>query len=198
MQRHPKARTVVLERTPLGAERAFLPAIVKGLGLTARHFFENVVSRKETQTIQYPDERPKYPERYRGVHRLMHREDGSVRCVACMMCPTVCPAHCITIVPGEREDSAEKFPVVFEIDELRCVVCGLCVEVCPCDAIRMDTGVHMPPVEFRGDAVLDKIDMLKRGELSTARQGGKETDWRAEEKPQEERGPEARVPAAPR
>src|SRR5687768_16985821 len=151
--RHPRARTMVLERAPLGAERTFLPGVIKGLGITARHFFRNVFGRKDVVTVEYPEEAPKYPDRFRGVHRLMHRDDGSVRCVACMMCPTVCPAHCITIVPGEREDSIEKFPVVFEIDELRCVVCGLCVEVCPCDALRMDTGVHAPPVEFRGDAV---------------------------------------------
>lgn len=194
--RHPKARTVVMERTPLGAEATFLPGIVKGLALTAKHFFENVFWRKETQTVEYPEEKPSYPPRYRTLHRLMHRPDGSVRCVACMMCPTICPAHCITIVPGEREDSNEKYPVVFEIDELRCVVCGLCVEACPCDAIRMDTGVHAPPVTFRGDAVLAKLDLLKRGELSTAIQGGRGPMWRDEEPA--ERGPTSKAPAAPR
>jgi NADH-quinone oxidoreductase subunit I len=192
-----KVKTVVLEREPLGAERTFLPAIVKGLGVTARHFFRNVFGRKYVATVEYPDKKAPYPDRFRGIHRLMHREDGSVRCVACMLCPTVCPAHCITIVPGEREDSNEKFPVQFEIDELRCVVCGLCVEACPCDAIRMDTGLHMPPVTFRGDAVLAKVDLMKRGSLTTATQGGKGTDWdQKDDVP--ERGPESRVPAAPR
>ena len=32
-----------------------------------------------------------------------------------MLCPTVCPAECIHIVAGEREDK-EKYPVKFEID----------------------------------------------------------------------------------
>ena len=139
---NPRVRTVRLERGELGMERTFLPAILKGLGVTARHFFRNVFGRTYTATVEYPDEKPAYPERFRGVHRLMHREDGSVRCVACMLCPTVCPAHCITIHPAEREDSNEKYPAIFEIDELKCVVCGLCVEACPCDAIRMDTYVH--------------------------------------------------------
>ncbi|MBI4508316.1 MAG: NADH-quinone oxidoreductase subunit I [Deltaproteobacteria bacterium] len=185
-----------MERGPLGIERTFLPAIIKGLGITVRHFFGNVTRREQTQTIQYPDEKCVYPPRYRGLHRLMRRQDDSVRCVACMMCPTVCPAHCITIIPGERADSNEKFPERFEIDELRCVVCGLCVEACPCDAIRMDSGIHMTPVEFRGDAVLAKVDLMKRGALSTAIQGGRGGDWRDHEPP--ERGPESLVPAAPR
>ena len=178
-EKNPRCRTVRLDREPLGVEATFLPAILTGLGVTARHFFSNVFGRKYTASVEYPEQKPPYPERYRGVHRLMRREDGTVRCVACMLCPTVCPAHCITINPGERTDSNEKFPVLFEIDELKCVVCGLCVEACPCDAIRMDTGVHMPPVAHRFQAVLGKNDLLSRGAPSVAVQGGV-ADWRRE------------------
>ena len=167
-EKNPKVRTVQLTAEPMGAERAFLPAILKGLGVTARHFFGNVFRRKETVTVEYPDEKFPYPERYRGVHRLMLREDGN-----------------------------EKYPVVFEIDELRCVVCGLCVEACPCDAIRMDTGVHMPPSTERGDGVLGKVDLMKRGTLSSATQGGVGDAWDRKDTI-EERGPESKVPAAPR
>ena len=96
-----------------------------------------------------------------------------------MLCPTVCPARCITIVPEESgSKSIEKRPAIFEIDELRCVVCGLCVEACPCDAIRMDTGVHAPPVEERGDAIENKASMMARGAASTAKQGGLGPNWR--------------------
>ena len=99
----------------------------------------------------------------------MLREDGDVRCVACMMCPTVCPAHCITIVPEEAPDGRiEKRPKIFEIDELRCVVCGLCAEACPCDAIRMDTLEHAKPTYRRTDAILDKEELMSRGTVSTA------------------------------
>ena len=103
----------------------------------------------------------------------MLREDGQVRCVACMMCPTVCPAHCITIVAEEAPDgSIEKRPKIFEIDELRCVVCGLCAEACPCDAIRMDSGEHAHPTYRRVDGILDKEELMSRGTTSTAVQGG--------------------------
>ena len=139
------------------AQQAYLPAIAEGLGVTFRHFvknfFGNVTGQRhktDIATIEYPEEKKAYPERHRGLHRLMLREDGQVRCVACMMCPTVCPAHCITIVAEEAPDGRiEKRPAIFEIDELRCVVCGLCAEACPCDAIRMDTLEHahadLPP-----------------------------------------------------
>lgn len=159
-------------------QRVYLPEVIRGLGVTAKHFFANLFSRKYTVTVEYPEQKLKYPERNRGLHRLMLRDDGHVRCVACMLCPTVCPAHCITIVPEETGNNNEKRPRVFEIDELRCVVCGLCVEACPCDAIRMDSGVHAPAVDYRGDAIQTKIDMLKRGTQSVATQGGVGADWR--------------------
>ena len=89
------------------AQQVYLPAIAEGLGVTFRHFvknfFGNVTGNRdktEIVTIEYPEEKKQYPERHRGLHRLMLRDDGQVRCVACMMCPTVCPAHCITIVAG--------------------------------------------------------------------------------------------------
>lgn len=158
-------------------QRLYLPEIVRGLGVTAKHFFANLFGRKYTVTLEYPEQKLKYAERHRGLHRLMLRPDGQVRCVACMLCPTVCPAHCITIVAEETGNQNEKRPRSFEIDELRCVVCGLCVEACPCDAIRMDSGVHAPVVDFRADAIQTKIDMLKRGSSSVATQGGIGSDW---------------------
>ena len=138
----------------------------------------------DVDTIRYgePDVDVKsyYPERFRGVHRLMYREAGSVRCVACMCCSTVCPAKCIYIEAEDRRDEQEKAPYSFVIDELKCVVCGLCVEACPCDAIRMDSREHMRPTETREEAVLGKIDLMKRGGPSVAVQGGAGADYRAD------------------
>lgn len=171
-------KTVSLQRTL--RDQIYLVEILRGLGLTLKHLFINLFGRRATPTIQYPEQLTKYPARFRGLHRLMKRPDGAVRCVACMMCSTACPSRCIHIEAGETGDpSVEKFPIVFQIDELLCVVCGLCVEACPCDAIRMDTGVHMHPVLSREAAVLSKTDLLKRAETSVAKQGGEPPGWQA-------------------
>jgi NADH-quinone oxidoreductase subunit I len=196
-EKNPHVRTIQVVR-PTPQDPTFLSATAKGLGITLKHFAKNFflprrkaadlgkggapVEQKwknDIETVQYPEERVQYPERYRGLHRLMLREDGAVRCVACMCCPTVCPAHCITIVPEESDKkSIEKRPAIFEIDELRCVVCGLCVEACPCDAIRMDSGEHAKPVYERATAIETKESMLSRGVQSTAVQGGEGPLWR--------------------
>lgn len=143
-------------------EELYVPGLAEGLARTIKHFFRNILpGEKYTSTVQYPEQTVEYPVRFRGMHRLVPREDGTPRCVACFMCQTACPARCIRIVAGETdEDRVEKFPVIFEIDELRCVMCGLCVEACPCDAIRMDTAIHPKPVYNREEADFGKADLL--------------------------------------
>jgi len=129
-------------------EKLYYPEIARGMSITLRHFWVNVIGflpligrlvKQETVTYQWPEEERPISPRWRGRHRLNKREDGTVRCVACMCCATACPSECIHIVAHERTDGVEeKEPAVFEIDLFRCVYCGMCVEACPCDAIYMD------------------------------------------------------------
>ena len=154
------------------SEGSFLGEILKGMKITMGHVVKNVLNPEGIPTFEYPEVRKEMPERYRGAHRLMTKDDGSVRCVACMCCPTVCPAKCITIVAGEGEaDEAEKYPVRFEIDMLRCIYCGFCVEACPKDAIRMDTKIYAINGSSRQDLVHNKPymqDLMAEAKSSAA------------------------------
>jgi NADH-quinone oxidoreductase subunit I len=157
---HKPARTV--------ADQSYVVEAGKGLGVTFKRLFVNLFSKEENKkiaTVRYPDETREYPERFRGVHRLTHRTDGSPRCVACLCCSTACPAQCIYIEPaeyaeGDPKHGYERYPKVFVIDELRCIFCGFCVEACPCDAIRMDTGMHVPGSGAREDFLFDKETLM--------------------------------------
>jgi len=116
----------------------YLPGIFGGLTITGKHLLKNLFARKQMLTLNYPEQKHEYSPRFKGNHVLTVKKDGSLRCTACMLCATNCPAECITIVASEHEDpSVEKYPIKYEIDILRCVFCGFCEEACPVDAVRM-------------------------------------------------------------
>ena len=106
--------------------------------LTFKILLKNLFSKKEMMTLNYPEEHYKYGPRFKGNHILTVKKDGSLRCTACMLCATNCPANCIRITADEHANpGVEKYPISYEIDILRCVFCGYCEEACPVDAIRM-------------------------------------------------------------
>lgn len=120
------------------ASKWYLPGILVGLGITFKHLIKNLANRKQMPTVNYPEEKYEYSSRFKGNHVLTVKKDGSLRCTACMLCSTNCPADCITIIASEHQDpSVEKYPIKYEIDILRCVFCGFCEEACPVDAVRM-------------------------------------------------------------
>jgi len=162
-------------------ESLYLSEIVRGMVVTFYRFFKNIglhtlhlvgVAKDQPAaiTVQYPDELKFYPDRYRGSHRLTLKEDDSVRCTACFLCATACPADCIFIEAGEHPDPlVEKFPLRYELDTLRCIYCGMCVEACPCDAIRMDTYVHPRVAYNRVDFIEDKEVLMNRSKVLAER-----------------------------
>ena len=138
-----------------------MPGLFRGLAVTGRHLARHLHRAKAMPPLQFPERRHGYGPRFRGRHRLMQRQDGEPRCVACMLCSTACPAGCIAIVAAERPDPAvHTHPESFTIDLLRCVFCGLCEEACPCDAIRLDTGIHEMAASCREVFVVDREFLL--------------------------------------
>lgn len=137
----------------------YLPGILKGLVITMRHLLGNLASKEKMETLNYPEEKYEYSPRFKGNHVLTVKKDGSLRCTACMLCATNCPAQCIHIIASEHEDpTVEKYPIAYEIDTLRCVFCGFCEEACPVDAIRM--GPEWQQAGINGSNFISGIDHL--------------------------------------
>jgi NADH-quinone oxidoreductase subunit I len=146
-----------IEEARLGLSgKMYLPLFAQGLTTTARHLFSPKV------TVSFPEARPHIdnPLIYRGVHRLNKDAQGRVKCVACFLCATACPAHCIDIVGVESPwPDREKYPESFTIDELRCIYCGMCEEACPVEAIEL-TSLFDLTGRSREEMIFDKEKLL--------------------------------------
>lgn len=155
-------------------DRLYIPAIAEGVVTTLKHMVGPKI------TVQYPEVPSKLPDNYRGVHRLNRDDAGRVKCVACYMCSTACPAHCIDIVaaPSPWPDR-EKYPETFVIDELRCIYCGMCEEACPVDAIELTslsdlTGLSREEMMFDKEKLLSVFDQtVKAGTDPIRTHGGR-------------------------
>jgi NADH-quinone oxidoreductase subunit I len=160
------ARVVTVDRN---TKPSVMP-ILSGMALTFQNMMQTLlgilgVGRKAAATVQFPEEKRSTSRRYRGVHILTQREDGSPKCVACYMCATVCPAECIYIEAGERpEKDIEKYPTRFEIDLLRCVYCGFCVDACPEEAIIMSRENDLVGTT-RAELIIDRDRLMDRAKV---------------------------------
>jgi NADH-quinone oxidoreductase subunit I len=130
--------------------------LMKGLGMTMRHFFRPQI------TINYPEEKtPKSP-RFRGLHALRRYPNGEERCIACKLCEAVCPALAITIESEQREDGSRR-TTAYDIDLFKCIYCGFCEESCPVDSIVL-TGCLEYHMESREEGILTKEKLLAIGD----------------------------------
>ena len=151
----------------------FYPLLV-GMSLTLKNMFKALFGG--AVTIQFPEQKRKTSGRYRGIHLLTQRMDGTPKCVACYMCATVCPAECIYIEAGERpEKSIEKYPTRFEIDLLRCVYCGFCVDACPEEAIIMSRENDLVGTS-RAELIIDRDRLMQRGKVDEYGAGYRPTE----------------------
>ncbi len=162
--------------------------ILKGLGVTWRHFWDTYIddikrgkeryteegiayrSSKDVRglfTVQYPEEKLPTPEEFRFIPFLVYDEleDGEreIRCTSCGICAKVCPPQCIWIERSEDPKTGRPIPepAEFYVDVDICMNCGLCAEFCPFDAIKMDHDYELAVYDRFASNMYDKEKLLK-------------------------------------
>ncbi len=120
-----------------------------------RHTFRKRV------TVQYPEEKPYLPPRWRGRIVLTRDPDGEERCVACYLCAVACPVDCISL-QATQDEHERRYPEFFRINFSRCIFCGLCEEACPTYAIQLTPDFEMSEYN-RQNLVYEKEDLLISG-----------------------------------
>jgi NADH-quinone oxidoreductase subunit I len=131
-------------------------SILRSLWLVFLHLF------RPRETVQYPEERPYAPPRWRGRIVLTRDPDGEERCVACYLCAVACPVDCIALQATEDEHG-RRYPELFRINFSRCIFCGYCEDACPTYAIQLIPDFEMGEYE-RHNLVYDKEHLLIAGQ----------------------------------
>ena len=130
-------------------------SLLKAIWAVLLHTFRRRV------TVQYPEERPYLPPRWRGRIILSRDPDGGERCVACYLCSAVCPVACSALQAAEGE-SGRRYPKFFRINFSRCIFCGFCEEACPTCAIQLTPDFEMSEYH-RQSLVYEKEHLLING-----------------------------------
>ncbi|HJU04631.1 MAG TPA: NADH-quinone oxidoreductase subunit NuoI [Nitrospiraceae bacterium] len=135
----------------------YLLGILHGLWIVFRRIFHRPV------TVQYPEEKPYLPPRWRGRIILSRDPDGKERCVACYLCAVACPVDCIALQATEDPtENDRRYPAFFRINFSRCIYCGYCEEACPTYAIQLTTDFEQGEYR-RPNMVYEKEDLLISG-----------------------------------
>jgi NADH-quinone oxidoreductase subunit I len=163
--------------------------IVKGLGITLRHFVETYIDdvrwlgrryfndetfavrqgskARGVFTVQYPEEKLPTPEEFRYLPFLVYEPgpngEQKDRCTSCGICAKVCPPQCIWIVRTSDPQTGRPVPepAEFFIDIDICMNCGLCAEFCPFDAIKMDHDYELAAYDRTTKHIYNKAKLSK-------------------------------------
>jgi NADH-quinone oxidoreductase subunit I len=143
------------------ARKFLLVDLLQGLWVTFRNQHP-----KHIYTEQYPAERPKVAERYRGAPRLnINPETNETLCISCDLCAVACPENLIVVESVRDPQTRRKVLVNFTYDLSRCMFCGLCEDACPVDALELTQDFELASYTREGQ-IWDR-QMLEEGPRPT-------------------------------
>jgi NADH:ubiquinone oxidoreductase subunit E len=85
--------------------------LITGMGVTLRNLFRPKV------TLQYPEERPHIPDRWRGRLDLIYDPFGEHKCEVCFQCAQVCPVEAIDMSGFDQEGNRIRYGLPEIYDE---------------------------------------------------------------------------------
>ncbi len=121
-------------------------------------------------TIEYPRERRRYPECFRGFIIFDHE-----KCISCFRCAQICPANAIQM---EYYDKA--YP---SVDYAKCIFCHFCVDSCPTGALKTSK-IHdlafksMDEMTVRAKQMIEFPEIIRDEERTTVEYVVEQREWK--------------------
>jgi len=160
----------------IGERIVSLWSLIVGLKVTGKFFLSPQI------TVHYPRQVVDNLSTFRGPLELVEdpNNPGKPRCSACMICVTVCPSNCFSVVkkkppeptPEELEAIKEaeargekvkkkvsKEPEKFLYDYTLCSLCGTCVEACPGGSLRFSSQAYLAGPD-KSEFVMNLLEKL--------------------------------------
>ncbi len=137
------------------AERNNDVAICERLWIVFLHLFHR------TETVQYPEEKPYLPPRFRGRIILSRDPDGERALRGLLSVRRGLPGR-LHRLQATEDEHGRRYPEFFRINFSRCIYCGFCEEACPTYAIQLTPDFEMSEYE-RPNLVYEKEDLLISG-----------------------------------
>jgi NADH-quinone oxidoreductase subunit I len=142
---------------PRWLRRFLLIDLIRGMLVTFR-----TQHPKNINTEQYPEDRPRVAERYRGAPRLnINPENGETLCIACDLCAIACPENLIVVGSVRNPETRRKELTTFTYDLSRCMFCGMCEDACPVDALELTQDFEL--ASFTREGQIWDRQMLEEG-----------------------------------
>ena len=117
-------------------------------------------------TEQYPAERPRVAERYRGAPRLnINPDTNETLCISCDLCAIACPENLIVVESVRDLKTRHKVLTNFSYDLSRCLFCGLCEDACPVDALELTQDFEL--ASYTREGMIWDRQMLEEGPRPT-------------------------------
>ena len=135
--------------------KVLLVDLFRGLWVT----FKNR-SPKYIYIEQYPTERPRIAERYRGAPRLnVNPDTNETLCISCNLCALACPENLIVVTSVRNEQTRRKDLTTFTYGLSRCMFCGLCE-----DAGRRPRSLlkHLPIPDSAFPCIVCQLEILRQ------------------------------------
>lgn len=140
--------------------------IFNGIFIIFKNFFVKKV------TLNFPLEKGRLGDRFKGEHMLRRYNNGVERCIVCKLCENVCPAIAIDIDVDETSSKLNNVNIKsvlsyrealdYNLDMTKCIYCGLCQESCPVDAIVEGYNMNYTK-ELHEELLYDKNKLLDNG-----------------------------------